>query len=545
MRRRATSLFVVACLALELSGCAGGGAGHAAPASSAKETKPDPSSGTASDSASRPRADVLYEAHEAVPSAPAACEKGQPLPERRSCSEPRADLASALAQAADLRDAALSSLESCEQFAAGLIRALRAELGPAECADVTVLPLVGEGIDVQGIPEDIRETLTALGLGARLRRLGNDPPAPPPSRGREELETYFRETLFPWISEQAQAIFVMASQGRELSGYARGIVAIESGNADMRFVEIVREAPISKEIADHEEARDVYYATLDEQLEPRKQRGRNAALVGLKEMARMGVRESERVRSARRLLSKVFGGTRVNALDALLVPPLSPEPAQTDSAGIAARVPTAYTTSLIGPTPLSANLVRAHLQMGMTQALRNEVTASSDPVSKLLLVRALFESGRTYFRSEDFQAAEALLSTLLDAAAASALSADQVSEARLLRALSVALMAGPKDATEVIATGPRFAESLGNFVLLDSLALEKSQTGGRAAFDAAYLRELIAPPGAPDYFRDLAERYRTAARSLSGDEKRIASERAVACDEIARKIARPASSSSP
>lgn len=517
------------------------------PASSPTATKA--SAGTAAKSSETPQgpaADVLYAPHAAIPAPASTCIQGSVLPPRVACETAREDLAVALGADEVTSDTELAKLEACKEFPPGLIRALRAELGTAECADVLVAPVVGEGKETTNIPADVREALVALGLGARLRRLAVDPPLAPKTRKKELLQAYFTDQLFPWISEQAQAIFEMAHQGTGLSSYARGVVAIEAGNADMRFVEIARGVPVAEEIAKYPEATDVYYATLDEQLEPRKTRGRNAALVGLREMARIGVRSSARVDSARALLSRAYGGRRVNALDALMVSSLDPEKAQTDAAAIASRVPTAYATILVGDAPLSANLVRAHLQQGMPVGLRRAVESSTGhAVEKLLLARALFESGRAYFRAEDFQAAQALLTPLLDvegpdpasdAPAAPALSDAQQQEAVLLRALSVALVAGPKDAAEMIAQGPRFASSLGNLVLLEGLGSRPGEMGGRARFNTAYLRELVAPEGDPDYWKDLAKRYQEAAPLLKGNEARISRERSAACREIEKTV---------
>ncbi len=545
MRNR--HIFSLFALAWAAQACA-----QQAPASSAASTVAEPESNptdgskaTAQDQG--PPADVLYVPHAAVPAPNSTCIQGSELPAQVVCDAAREELAIALAAEESTRDTGLAKLEACSEFPPGLVRALRAELGTAECADVLVTPVVGKGEDTSKIPADIREALVALGLGARLRRLAVNPPAAPATREKELLQAYFKDALFPWISEQAQAIFEMAHQGTGLSSYARGVVAIEAGNADMRFVEIVREVPVAEEIAKYPEAMDVYYATLDEQLEPRKTRGRNAALVGLREMARIGVRSSVRVDSARALLSRAYGGRRVNALDALMVPSLQPEKAETDAAAIASRVPTAYATILVGDAPLSVNLVRAHLQQGMPVGLRRAVESSSGhAVEKLLLARALFESGRTYFRAEDFQAAQALLTPLLDIegpdpasdapAPPRALSDAQEQEAVLLRALSVALVAGPKDAAEMIAQGPRFASSLGNLVLLEGLGSRPFEMGGRARFNTAYLRELVAPAGDPDYWKDLAKRYQEAAPLLKGNEARIARERAAACRDIEKTV---------
>lgn len=482
-----------------------------------------------------PAADVLYPAPEAVPAPASDCVTAGALPSQASCQQPRQELALALAKSANDRDEALAALEVCDAFPAGLLRALRAELYSADCADQLVAAVVGEAIDSSGIRSDLRQTLVALGLGARLRRLATTPPAAPKERSREKLDEYFQQVLFPWISEQAGAIFALSSQGTQLAGYAQGIVATEAGNADMRFVEIARAVPLSADIARHPEARDVYYAGLDEALESRKARGRNAALVGLRQMAQSGVRESARVADARRLLSLSYGGRRVNALDTLLLPPLAPQKAVDAFDAIASLVPTPYASALVGPRPVSAHLVRAHLQAGMPRALRQAVMDDGqDARAQLYLARGWFESGRTYFRASDFQQSQSILHGLLDGDAA--LDSEEIQQAGLLRALSVALMAGPKDAAEMMARGPRFADLLGNLALLDALAEKNGELAGMAGFNAAYLRELVAPADAPDYWDDLSQRYQSSAQKLAGKQAGWARDRASACRQIAQTL---------
>lgn len=512
----------------------------------------------AADAAASARADILHSPPGAVPPPPERCRAAPPLPASAVCSSARAELAAGLALVGAERDIALANLEPCSNFAPGVLRALRAELGEAECADRLVEAVVGEQAREQpAISDDVRQTLVALGLGARLRRLAVDPPAAPASRDKEALQAYFADALFPWIEQQAAAIYEMALQGKELDGYAKGVVAVESGNADMRFVEIARAAPIPKEIEDVPEARDVYYATLDEALEPRKARGTAAALVGLRAMAEQGIIHNERVELARELLSLAYGGRRINALDLLLLPELPAMEAKSPEEVIASAVPTPYAGALLGAEEPTTALLRAHLERGLPVGLRRQVQdlVEPRPLMLLLLARGLFEQGRTYFRAEDFQDATRWSTRLLepewheseDEAARPgppvALSRAQLSRAHeewesaaLLRATSTALMAGPKDATELIAEGPRFAEQLGNLVFLDSLASQASELGGSAAFNAAYLRELVVQPGDPEAWAGLAARYQAASRTLKGEARRSAQERADACREIEREV---------
>src|SRR5690606_20711098 len=82
-----------------------------------------------------PPADVLYAAPTAVPAPSTSCTDEGSLPSATKCDSARDDLASALILEGANRDAALAELEGCTEFPRGLIRALRAEMGPPACAD--------------------------------------------------------------------------------------------------------------------------------------------------------------------------------------------------------------------------------------------------------------------------------------------------------------------------------------------------------------------------------------------------------------------------
>jgi hypothetical protein len=59
-------------------------------------------------------------------------------------------------------------------------------------------------------------------------------------------------------------------------------------------------------------------------LEPRKARGRDAALAGLAAFADLGVIESPRIDRARQILSQSYAGHRIDALDGLRFPERTP-----------------------------------------------------------------------------------------------------------------------------------------------------------------------------------------------------------------------------
>lgn len=563
---------------MSLWGAFGVGCGARGPAAPAPEVPSEGSEPAPAEEAAQTEGVTLPPAHRAVPSAPALCrayvEHPTTSPSAPACSPE--SLAAALAvNASEARDAALALLEPCDSWPRDVLRALRAELAPAECGDELVSERLAPSEDsaesragapaATGASVEVQETLLALALGARLRRLAVDPPAPPAADDKETLQAYFQETLFPWITEQSSAIHQLAERGARLGGYARGIVAVEAGMADMRFVEIARAVPIPREMREDAELRDTYYASLDEALEPRKRRGRDAALAGLRELAAVGVLEDTRLVAARGLLSRVYGGHRIDALDRLLLPtdpPAAQAAAPSGSAApsgavpsgsaapssavpsgsaaapardahsvqLAAQIPTFYVPWLLPEVETDAELLSGFLRQGLPRSVRLDLGSRTlDERTALLLARGHIELGRTYFAAEHFAQAQKLLQGR---------SSD---EARFLAALATALMAGPRDAVELLARGPRFADALGNLEGLDQIADSRGPFAGLARFDATYLRELVAPPEDAAYWEKLAAGYDKAATALSSSEQKEARARAEAARATARAIGSSAS----
>lgn len=436
----------------------------------------------------------------------------------------------ALAQTESLgRDAALAALEPCEAFPRGWVRALRADLAPVACGDAIVEPLLAESTPAD-LRRDLRIPLTGLGLAARLSRLVVDPPRIEPPFDKEGFNRFMTEKLGAWVASQAAAIQEISAEGAKLQGYGRAIVAVEAGMADMRFVEVMREVPLPAELADDPELKDVYYGSLDQALEPRKQRGRDAALVGLQDLAATGVLDDPRVTRARALLSKLYGGRRIDALDGLLLPPLPPPPEATVQQRLASKLPTFYAGMLLSDAdPTDAAFLRALIERGIPAAMRERLEAAAiSEEARRLYARALVQLGQRYWRSNDFARAADLVKP--DKA--------KSDEARLLSAIAVALEGGPKNATEMMLRGPLLPEGVGNVADLDAMARSKSPLAGLAAFDAGYLLQLV-PPTEPDakFWRSVAQRYDRAARLLPDEaDKREARERAQAARDIAAAL---------
>jgi hypothetical protein len=445
----------------------------------------------------------------AVPPPPAECASlvAHPTTGCASDDTPRAALAAALAKTGTEQDAALACVEARAELPPGIVRALRAELGPVACADALVTPLLES--PPKGMSRDLESVMLGLVVSARLSRLLADPPKPDPPVTKERFRAFFAEVLTPWVLSQAAAVEKLSLAGARLSGYGRGIAAIAAGNADLRFVEMVREVPLPDEMKADKAVEGAYYAALDEALEPRKVRGRDAALVGLRAFAELGAVHDARVDRARVLLTKLYSGSRVDALDRLLLPELEPPDLTRAELALAAILPTYYANELYPDAePVDPKLVRAYLPRGLPAKLRAKLDAPTAAGQvRLLHARVLFESGQKYFRARDFQRAATLLEQ------------EKLDEGgRLLAALAKTLSNGPGDAAALMLKGP-FLTGTGDVSGLDAEAKKKGRLAGRAAFDAAYLLQLAPKPEDPAFWDDIAQRFTQAGKLFRAGPK--------------------------
>jgi hypothetical protein len=327
---------------------------------------------------------------------------------------------------------------------------------------------------------------------------------------------------------QAQAIHELSLAGARLTPYAKGVVAVEAGLADMRFVSVVREVPLPREMSDDADVREAYYGALDEALEPRKARGRDAALVGLRELSNVGVVFDPRVGQARALLSAVYSGRRIDALDKLLLPSLPGLVTDTTDRKLAAELPTFYSGILLKDAALDAPLLRALLERGVPQTVAARLDLKQlDDASKTYLVVALFERGRCYFRAQDFA----------DGARISG-SGPTNPGLSLYHALASTLQNGPRDASDLLLGGPVLPAGTGQVAELDRLASEKNNPNAPlAAFDAAYLRSLVPPPNDAKFWDDLSKRFTLAERGLRDpDQKKRAHEASAAAKDTEKAL---------
>ncbi|AKT43043.1 hypothetical protein [Chondromyces crocatus] len=473
-----------------------------------------------------------------LPAAPASCEafvKRAPVkaPACAERSEALSALDGALGEAdASQRDARLAGLEGCAGFEPGLMRALRADLAPTTCADVlnaSVLQAPPAGLRV-----DIHQVLLGQTLAARLSRTALSPPKLSPPYEKERVLAFTKGPLFAWLTDQARAVDDLGRLGVELRLYARGLVGIEAGMADLRIVEAVRSAPLPDSMAKDEEARNVYYGTLDQFLEQWKSRGRDAALIGLREMSMIGALHDPRVDAARAMLSRLYGGRRIDALDGLMAPPLPPVSPASVEERLAAALPTFYAGRLLPADAVTRPATfRALLERGVPMEHRAALRDGElSPEIRALYARARLDMGRLYWRAVDFDQATALLKAWPEGT-------ERPAEATFTLALALGLRNGPEDAALMMRRAPLVALGLGEVTALDWVARSKpaSPYAGHAAFDAALIKQLATPQDADAaVFRDIAARFREAASLLGGTAAKDAEERARAAEETVKAI---------
>ncbi|HTQ04095.1 MAG TPA: hypothetical protein VMI54_09565 [Polyangiaceae bacterium] len=471
---------------------------------------PAPSSAVTQRPAAKPPSKAPEVVPAAVPPPPAVCAE-YVARMTSGCAPPgpvRAALAAALVNDdAARRDTLLACLEPSEELPFGSVHALRAELAPEACGDALVTPLLESPAKPLGA--ELESALVGLMLSARFTRLLADPPKLEGAVDKQRFRAFFVERLSPWVLAEAAAIEKLSAEGARLSGYGRGVAAIAAGNADLRFVQMVRDVPLPDEMKADQQVVDAYYGELDQALEPRKVRGRDAALVGLRTFAELGAIVDPRVTRARALLNALWAGSHIEALDRLILPPADAPDTATPEVVLAARLPTFYTkTWLAELDPSEPKLLRALLERGVPAAFRAKLDAAklSEP-ARVLYARALVQSGRQFFRASDFKRARSVLGA-----------SPPGDLARLLAALAQALEDGPADATELMLKGP-FVRGTGDVSALDAEAARHGRFAGYAALDAALVLALAPKQDDAAFWDGIAKRFDRAEKLLATEPR--------------------------
>lgn len=450
-----------------------------------------------------------------LPARPKTCKLGKPAKAPACADEPSAlaALKDALNKPETERDGALAALEACS-LPAGFVTAVRAELQPVACADAITDPLLDKG--APGAKPAMVHLLVGQSLGAKMARSAIGQPTLPVNAKKAQVLEFLSKKLGPWSMTQATLVQQIAGVGAKLSGIGQAVLAAEAGRADLRFVEMARQVPVAEFAADAE-LKQIYESSLEQALEPRKKRGRDATLVALRAFADFGVmRESLRMQSARDLLGSMYGGRRVDALDALMIP---------HGSQLLSLHPLPPYLRVVVPG-LAASLAE-EIDRGAAAGLPPELrkNAPTDKEARVGRARVSLRLAAMHMRRASADAALDLLAGL-----------PREGEVELLVALALALHEGPKDVVTMMAASSPSALGFHKLDALDAVAKKDGPWAGMALYDATLLREIAPPDGATgEYFADLAVRYTEASRKLGAlPEAKLASERA----EHARAIAR-------
>jgi hypothetical protein len=243
------------------------------------------------------------------------------------------------------------------------------------------------------------------------------------------------------------------------------------------------------------------------------------------------------------LLSRLYGGRRIDALDMLLVPALPRAEPTSVEERLAARLPTLYAGLLLDEQAASRpgtlrQLVERGVPLPQRVALR---TASLAPEAQALYARARLELGRLYWRAVDFDQAAALAAAALGHGGAGPRppGGHPPDGASFTLALALALRNGPDDASDMMRKAPR-ALPPAQSAALDAVAAQtpRGPDAGLAAFDAAFIHQIASPEGAgAAYWNDVAARFHAAATLLSEPAQRsLAEDRAKAAEAVAHAV---------
>jgi len=291
-------------------------------------------------------------------------------------------------------------------------------------------------------------------------------------------------------------------------------------------------------MASDPEIAEIYRQSLEDALEPRKTRGRDAILVGFLHLGQLGVLSDQRLTRAKAQLSRLFAGSRIDALDALMLPDLPPLPSTTPVERLAAKLPSFYADRLLPPSKVcQPGALRALIERGLPPKLRQEIDRRSrtSPELSRLFARGQLEIGRRYFRPSEFTRAAILLEQKGVIAGPSAY------ESRLVAALAHALEGGPENAVQLMLTGPMLPKGMGRVEALEALARGAGPLAGMSAFDAGHLLSII-PQDKPsvEHWLRIALHFDEAERKLVDPaRKAVARARAQDARATAEEVRKP------
>ena len=134
------------------------------------------------------------------------------------------------------RDGRLVALEGCAGLPVGIVRALRADLAPAQCGDVLVEALVDK--PPKALTSAVYNTLLGQALAGRMARLGYDAPKVSAPYDKPHLLEHMTGPFKAWLVMHAQAIQSTSDVAARLSFYGRAIAAVSQDPTALRLLAI-------------------------------------------------------------------------------------------------------------------------------------------------------------------------------------------------------------------------------------------------------------------------------------------------------------------
>ena len=230
----------------------------------------------------------------------------------------------------------------------------------------------------------------------------------------------------------------------------------------------------------------------------------------------------------------MYGGRRIDALDALLLPALPEATPVSLEERLAAHLPTLFAGLLLDEASVGRpGTLRQLLDHGLPLPQRRAMrTLAASPEARALFARGQLELGREYYSAVNFDQAIAF-------ARATGPGSSPSPETLVTLAVAIALRSGPENAADLMRRAPHpLAPGQTDALDFISRGTPVPTYAGIAAYDAALIRQLTAPQNAPAaYWIDVAQRYRTAASLLrDAAQQATALDRAKAADAIARAV---------
>lgn len=281
-------------------------------------------------------------------------------------------LASAVELDAAKRDTALSELEGCTEFPAGMVRALRAD-SMRECADSLVAPYLARA---QGkVDAELGDALLALALAARFDRAVRAPQRFTGAGTERDVAKYRADVLAPWKERELAKLSDLDAAAAVVgtSGYAATIVTLARERALRTLYRLGRGAPIPDQIKKDYELRTRYYGMVDATLADVSERRNVLEAQASEQVSRQGLHRSPDTdaRYPSGYPNPGWGARDDGYFGFLLLEPPPGTDASTTTERIVRKIPSFYAELLFGDGVVNdARLLGALVESGLSPRQR-------------------------------------------------------------------------------------------------------------------------------------------------------------------------------